>query len=29
MDYKSRISCCASCLGERYSVSRVSQESYE
>ena len=29
MDYKSRISYCAPCLGERYSVSRVSRELYE
>ena len=28
MDYKSRISYCAPCLGERYSVSRVSLESF-
>ena len=28
MDYKSRISYYAPCLGERYSVSRVSRESY-
>ena len=26
LDYKSRISYCAPCLGERYSVSRVSRE---
>ena len=28
VDYKSRISYCVPCLGERYSVPRVSRESY-